>query len=109
MLAIYIITKVLLEILSNLSIDILLAIYYNVDTIKQEINTKGGNDMKELSPVIKAMLKDEEFMIGGIFSKEKYYAEKYDLTEKQIANIQTCLYFALHIRDEYYNNIISNI
>lgn len=29
-----------------------------------------------LIPVIKAMLKDEEFLWGGIFTKEKQYAKK---------------------------------
>ena len=33
-----------------------------------------------LMPVIKAILNDEEFLCGGIFTKEKQYAKKYDLT-----------------------------
>lgn len=53
-----------------------------------------------LIPVVKAMLKDDEFMCGGVFSKEKYYSEKYNLTMNQIVNMQTCIYYALHIRDE---------
>ena len=50
-----------------------------------------------LMPVIKAILNDEEFLCGGIFTKEKQYAKKYDLTMEEIGNIQTCLYYALHI------------
>ena len=44
-----------------------------------------------LIPVIKAMLNDEEFLWGGIFTKEKQYAKKYDLTMEEIGNIQICL------------------
>lgn len=32
--------------------------------------------MKTLMPVIKAILKDDEFLCGGIFTKEKKYAKK---------------------------------
>lgn len=46
-----------------------------------------------LMPVIKAILNDEEFLCGGIFTKEKQYAKKYDLTMEEIGNIQTCLYY----------------
>ena len=49
-------------------------------------------------PVIKAILNDEEFLCVGIFTKEKQYAKKYDLTMEEIGNIQTCLYYALHIK-----------
>ena len=45
------------------------------------------------------MLKDEEFLIGGIFTKEEYYMQKYKLTEEEMVNIETCLYYALHIND----------
>ena len=62
-----------------------------------------------LIPVIKAMLKDEEFLWGGIFTKEKQYAKKYDLTMEEIGNIQTCLYYALHIKDECYNERINHL
>lgn len=31
--------------------------------------------MKALMPVIKAILKDDEFLAGGIFTKEKEYAK----------------------------------
>ena len=58
---------------------------------------------KNLIPVINAILKDEEFLRGGIFQKEEQYAKKYDLTIEEIANIQTCLYYALHIKEQYYN------
>ena len=54
--------------------------------------------VKTLMPVIKAILNDEEFLCGGIFTKEKQYAKKYDLTMEEIGNIQTCLYYALHIK-----------
>ena len=62
-----------------------------------------------LIPVIKAMLKDEEFLWGGIFTKEKQYAKKYDLTMEEIGNIQICLYYALHIKDECYNERINHL
>ena len=55
---------------------------------------------KTLIPVIKAILQDDEFLCGGIFTKEKYYAQKYNLTIEQISNMQVCLYYALHIKDE---------
>ena len=42
----------------------------------------------------------KKFLCGGIFTKEKQYAKKYDLTMEEIGNIQTCLYYALHIKDE---------
>lgn len=64
---------------------------------------------KNLTPVINAMLKDEEFLHGGIFSKEKQYAKKYDLTLEEIANMQTCLYYALNIKEKDFNKRISNI
>ena len=65
--------------------------------------------MRELVPVIQAMLKDDEFLAGGIFTKEKYYMEKYNLTYEQMYNIQTYLYYALHVRDEYFNNQASKL
>lgn len=64
---------------------------------------------RSLAPVIYAMLKDEEFLHVGIFTKEKQYAKKYDLTLEEIANIQTCLYYALNIKEKDYNKRISNI
>ena len=65
--------------------------------------------MKTLMPVIKAILKDDEFLCGGIFTKEKQYAKKYNLTMEEIGNIQTCLYYALHIKDECYNERINHL
>ena len=56
---------------------------------------------KSLLPVVKAMLEDAEFLAGGVFSKEKYYMDKYKLTSNQIGEIATHLYFALHIKDGY--------
>lgn len=64
---------------------------------------------ENLMPVIKSILKDDEFLCGGIFSKEDYYMEKYNLTREEIGNIQICLYYALNIKDECYNNRVSNI
>ena len=64
---------------------------------------------KELIPVIQAMLKDEEFLRGGIFQKEKYYMEKYNLTIEQMSNIQVALYYALNIRNDYFNERMTNI
>lgn len=65
--------------------------------------------MKELIPVVSAMLKDSEFLAGGIFSKEEYYKEKYNLTDEQIANMETCLYFALNIKEDDYNKRVNNM
>lgn len=59
---------------------------------------------KNLTPVIRAMLEDEEFLGGGIFTKEKYYADKYGLTTEEIINMQICLYYALHIDVKDYND-----
>jgi len=64
---------------------------------------------KELIPVVQAMLKDDEFLAGGIFTKEKYYMEKYNLSYEQMTNIEVCLYYALNIRDECYNERVNNI
>lgn len=49
--------------------------------------------------VLKAMLDDEELMRGGIFSKEKYYMEKYGFTQREMDNMSMGVYFAL--RKEY--------
>lgn len=64
---------------------------------------------KDLMPVINAILKDEEFLRGGIFTKEEWYMKKYDLTLKEIANIQTCLYYALNIKDYCFNERVNHI
>ena len=64
---------------------------------------------KNLIPVINAILKDEEFLHGGIFTKEKQYAKKYDLTMEEISNMQTCLYYALNIKEKDFNKRVSNI
>ena len=64
---------------------------------------------KTLMPVIKAILHDEEFLCGGIFTKEKYYAQKYNLTMEQISNMQVCLYYALHIKNKEFNERINHM
>ena len=66
-------------------------------------------DKRNLVPIINAMLKDEEFLCGGIFTKEEYYAKKYDLTLEEISNMQVCLYYALNIKNEGYNKRVTNI
>ena len=43
--------------------------------------------MRELVPVLQAILKDKEFLAGGIFTKEKYYMEKYNLTQEQLSEL----------------------
>ena len=65
--------------------------------------------MRELIPLIKAMLEDNEFLAGGVFTKEDYYKEKYNLTDEQIVNVQTCLYYALNIKDDEFNNRVNNM
>ena len=64
---------------------------------------------QNLMPVVQAILKDEEFLNGGIFQKEKYYMEKYNLSFEQIYNIQTCLYYALNIKNECFNKRVSSM
>ena len=51
---------------------------------------------KDLAPVIKAMLKDSEFLFGGIFSKEDYYMKRYGLTFEEMSKVETYVYWALH-------------
>lgn len=65
-----------------------------------------GKVVQEISHKLKP---NEEFLCGGIFTKEKQYAKKYDLTMEEIGNIQTCLYYALHIKDECYNERINHL
>lgn len=65
--------------------------------------------MRELVPVLQAILKDSEFLAGGIFQKEAYYMEKYNLTEEQMVNIQICLHHALNVKDDYFNGKISGM
>lgn len=55
---------------------------------------------KSLIPCINAIMEDEEFLYGGIFQKEEEIMEKYNLTKKQISNLQTLIYFALSVRDD---------
>lgn len=64
---------------------------------------------KEIIPVLTAILKDDEFLAGGVFTKEDYYIDKYNLTHEQMGNIQVCLYYALNIKNKYYNERVSNI
>jgi hypothetical protein len=66
-------------------------------------------DKRDLRPIINAMLKDEELLCGGIFTKEEYYAKKYNLTLEEISNMQVCIYYALNIKNECYNRRVSNI
>lgn len=65
--------------------------------------------MRELIPVVTEMLKDDEFLAGGIFTKEEYYKEKFNLTHEQMVNIETCLYYALNIKDDDFNKKVSNM
>ena len=55
---------------------------------------------KSLIPCIHTIMEDEEFLRGGIFQKEEEIMEKYNLTKKQISNLQTLIYFALSVRDD---------
>lgn len=64
---------------------------------------------KNLMPVINAILKDDEFLCGGIFTKEEQYAKKYNLTLEEIANMQTCLYYALNIKEKDFNDRVNHI
>lgn len=51
----------------------------------------------------------KNFYVVEFLLKEKQYAKKYDLTMEEIGNIQTCLYYALHIKDECYNERINHL
>lgn len=53
-----------------------------------------------LANVIRAMLNDNEFRYGGIFSKEEYYMKKYNISEHDMIIIQARLYWALHPSEE---------
>lgn len=65
--------------------------------------------MRELIPVISSMLKDDEFLAGGIFTKEDYYKKKYNLTDEQMVNMETCLYYALHIKNDDFNKRVKKM
>lgn len=53
--------------------------------------------MHDNAIIVRAMLNDDEFMCGGIFTKEDYYMRKYGLTSEQMYDMQTYLYQALSI------------
>ena len=59
--------------------------------------------------IINSMLNDNELKAGGIFSKEKYYMKKYNLTEKQITRIEVILYFLVNMNNKEYAKILDNI
>ena len=50
---------------------------------------------KANSVIIRAMLGDDEFMCGGIFSREAYYMKKYGLTQEQMSEMQTNVWLAV--------------
>ena len=50
---------------------------------------------KANTAIIRAMLNDEEFMCGGVFSKEEYYMKKYGLTREQMIEMQTHVWWAV--------------
>ena len=50
---------------------------------------------KQNAAIIRAMLKDDEFMAGGIFSKEKDYMRRYGMSYEEIYDMQTLLYKAV--------------
>lgn len=62
---------------------------------------------KKLMPLINAILKDTEFLAGGIFQQEEQAMKKYNLTQEEIGNVQTCLYYALNIKD--FNDIVNKL
>ncbi len=45
--------------------------------------------------IIRAMLDDDEFMAGGIFSKEAYYMRRYGLTREQMTDMQAHVWEAV--------------
>jgi len=59
---------------------------------------------KEYMTVVREMLNDKELLCGGIFSKEKYYMEKYNITQHQMDEMSIHVYFALNI-DTHENRI----
>lgn len=58
-------------------------------------------ETRKLARVIIAMLEDDELYCGGCFQKEKYYMEKYNLTQEEIGNMWCNLYFALNCEETY--------
>ena len=49
--------------------------------------------------IIRAMLNDEDFLNGGIFSKEAYYMKKYNLTEDEMCRITARVFWALRPKE----------
>ena len=49
--------------------------------------------------IIRAMLKDDEFMAGGIFSKEGYYMRKYGLSFDEMSELETRTWKAVSMMD----------
>lgn len=66
-------------------------------------------DKQILRIIINSMLNDNEFNAGGIFSKEKYYMKKYNLTEKQITRIEVALYFLVNMNNKEYAKRLDNL
>lgn len=64
--------------------------------MKQSTKLKG----REIpyKPILIAMLNDDELMAGGIFRKEKYYMEKYNVTQQEMDEMSIHIYFAAAIK-----------
>lgn len=56
---------------------------------------------KANAAIIRAMLNDDEFMAGGIFSKEQYYMRKYGLTLEQMSKMEVHVWRAVTMEVEF--------
>lgn len=57
--------------------------------------TNFSETTKANKAIIRAMLNDDEFMAGGIFSKEGYYMRRYGLTREQMTDMQAHVWKAV--------------
>lgn len=56
------------------------------------ILVEGGKEVKDLRNFIKHTINDTEFWdAGGIPTKERYYIEKYKMTEEQVSRFYTAM------------------
>lgn len=56
--------------------------------------------MKTLRPFIEYCLHDEEFLAGGIPTKEEFYKKKLNMTEEQLSKFYDGMYILYHLSKE---------
>lgn len=59
---------------------------------------------KRNAAIIRAMLKDDEYMAGGVFSKEAYYMKRYGITQEEMQDMQTHVWRAVVAGIEAYRH-----